>query len=311
MSEKTQKLYKTDTDARELAERLFEESGIKFEGDFFAHVMSTYELQQMKNGLGIGYQKQISSLEYHMKSVVDTFTAMLSTEAGDRLQLAEGYEAKLSGLAVELSTQQDEISEYKKREQLMSEEQAKILKRSEDQVKEIASLGQINDKNEEILAENKERVERLSKLVADGQDAVIQKQEIEARISEISKISEVRAKELLDARDAIEALRLAHEEQLRQLIVKNTDEQQIFAERAENIHSGELLALERRLQQEHIAERSELAREIRQTEKDHAVEIRKLYGEMDNLRQQLSAVQQPRVNARGKGETRDDTGKEK
>jgi hypothetical protein len=83
-------------ETRELAENLFRESGIEFEGDFLGHVMATYELQQMKNGLGAGYQKQITQLEYHMKSVVDSFTSMLQMEQGDRIQLAEGYEEKVN-----------------------------------------------------------------------------------------------------------------------------------------------------------------------------------------------------------------------
>jgi len=304
MSEKTQKLYKTDTEARELAERLFRESGIEFEGEFFAHVMSTYELQQMKNGLGVGYQKQISQLEYHVKSVVDLFLSMLNTEHGDRIQLSESYEEKLNGLALELSNQQDEIKEYGRREHLMNEEQAKLLKITEDQLKEIANIGQINGKNEEILAENRDRIERLSKMVADGQDAVIQKQDLEQRISEISKISNDLTKQLNDEKEVVEALRIAQEEQIKQMQEKHKETLERANDRAEIAKEKALLFA----QDQASKERGELMKQFQISEKDSSAEIRNLYSELDRLRQQLADAQKPKAQkstVKAKEETND------
>ncbi|AKG36073.1 hypothetical protein [Paenibacillus durus] len=269
---KTQKLYKPTVEARELAERLFKESGIEFEGDFFAHVMTTYELQQMKNGLGAGYQKQISSLEYHMKSVLEHFTSMLQTEHSERTQLADGYEEKVTGLAAELSIQQDEIAELNNMLKEAAEQSGKLIDDNTELRKYTANIENLNAKNEEILAENKERIERLSKMVADAQDAVIQKQELEARISEISKISEKQAEELAAERKAAEALESAQEERVKQLSEQHKDELERAAERSEIAQEKAILAAERK----------------------HSEEVRKLYDEMDKLRQQLAEAKQPK-----------------
>jgi uncharacterized ubiquitin-like protein YukD len=289
--ERTQKLYKPTTGGRELAEKLFRESGILLEGDFFDHVMSTYELQQMKNGLGAGYQKQISSIEYHVKCLVDHFTSMLTTEQGDRVQLSEGYEEKINELALQLSVQQDELIEHKKNEQIMIEEQTRLAKQIIDLQKESGNLTQINNKNEEILVENKERIERLSKMLTDGQEAVLQKKDLETKIFEISKLSEKQEEELQASKEIIESIRLAHEEQIRMLADKHADDLQRAAERAKVTQEAALLAIERKLTDEHITERSELSREIRNLEKNHSTEIRNLYSEMDKLRQQLANAQ--------------------
>ncbi|NHN33195.1 hypothetical protein [Paenibacillus agricola] len=289
--ERTQKLYKPTIEGREKAEKLFRESGILFEGDFLDHVMSTYELQQMKNGLGAGYQKQISSIEYHVKSLVDHFTSMLTTEQGDRIQLSEGYEEKLNELALQLSVQQDELTEHKKIEQLMKEEQKGLEKDLVDLQKESGNLTQINNKNEEILVENKERIERLSKMVTDGQEAVLQKQELESKIFEITKLSEKQAEELQASREVIESIRLVHEDQIKMLTDKHADELQRAAERAILAQETALLTIERRLTEEFTNERLELSREIRNLEKRHSNEIRTLYSDMDKLRQQLADAQ--------------------
>lgn len=312
MSEKTQKLYKTDMDARELAEKLFRESGIEFEGEFFAHVMATYELQQMKNGLGAGYQKIISNAEYHAKSLIDALTSIIQTEQGDRIHLSEVHEEKLNDLANELSTQQDEIIGYREREKLMIEEQAKLIKLSADQQKEIAATQQINEKNETILTENKERIERLSKMVSDGQDAVIQKQQMELRISEISEISKQQAKDLKEASESLEALRMAQEEQIKQLMDKHTDELLRAGERADIAQEKAVFVIRRELTDLADKERTEFTKQLQAVEREHSTEIRRLYGEMDKLRQQFTETKtlptkEPKVNVRGKGQTSDET----
>ncbi len=310
--EKTQKLYKPTLEARELAERLFQESGFKFEGEFFAHVMSTFELQSLKNGLGAGYQKQISQLENHMRSVVDMFSAMLQTEAGERIQLSEGFEQKLNDRAEEIFAQQQEISEGKKREQLLAEEHARYLKLTADQQKDIANLQQINEKNEQILAENKERIDRLSKMVTEQSEAAMKSKELEDQLSKMTKISESHLKDLSEAREVTEALRTAHSEQIRQLESKHTSDLERTAEKAEIAQERSILAIRRELSEQAEKERSELMKQIQISERERGAEIRSLYGEMDKLRQQVSDLQQklassgkpdgPKVNIKTKDE---------
>ncbi|MEK3874952.1 hypothetical protein [Paenibacillus sp. FSL M7-0420] len=45
----------------------------------------------------------------------------------------------------------------------MNEEQVDLLKLNTDQLKEIANIGQLNGKYEDILTENRERIERFSR----------------------------------------------------------------------------------------------------------------------------------------------------
>lgn len=267
--EMTQKLYRPTAEARELAERLFKESGMEFERDFFAHVFATYELQQMKNGLGAGYQKILSQLEYNTKSIVEAFTSVLNTEQAERLQIAEGYDDKIAKLAAELAEQQDEIVRLKKVQAETAEQAAKVMDENTELRKYTANIEKLNIKNEEILSENKERIEKLSKMVADGQDAVIKKQELEARISEISKISEKYKEDIAAAEKSMAALRMTYDEQIRQLQVRHEEELQREAERAE-------IAKEKALT---VAERQ------------HTADIRRMLDEMGELRKEIHAQQ--------------------
>ncbi|QQZ64580.1 hypothetical protein JI735_34700 (plasmid) [Paenibacillus sonchi] len=279
--EKTQKLYKPTVAARELAERLFKESGIEFEGDFFAHVMATYELQQMKTSLGAGYQKQISSLEYHLKSVAEHFTSMLQTEHSERQELIEGYEEKVVNLSGELTAQQDEISHLKHKLAESDEHAGKTLDENTELRKYITSIENLNSKNEQILIENKDRIERLSKMVLDGQDAITKKQELETKVSELLQISneQNRTIEQMTASqkefsEAVKRDQKKAEEQHADRLKETKLSAKLEADQA-------MVELKRVLQDELAAARNE-----------HASDLRKLYAEIDGLRQQLADARQ-------------------
>ncbi|OMF84119.1 hypothetical protein BK146_31625 [Paenibacillus sp. FSL R7-0333] len=62
-----------------------------------------------------------------------------------------------------MSNQHNEIKEPDRPEDLMNEEQVDLLKLNTDQLKEIANIGQLNGKYEDILTENRERIERFSR----------------------------------------------------------------------------------------------------------------------------------------------------
>lgn len=287
--EKTQKLYKTNVAIREKAEQLFRDSGFEFEGEWFGYVMSTYELHTLKSGLGAGYQKIIAQAEYHTKSLIDALTAIVTTEAGERTQLLEEHAEKVAQLSDEITAQQDELSALNKLQRETALEAGKIADENAELRKYIANLENLNGKNEEILKENKERLEKLAEMVADGQDAVIQKQDLEYRISEISQISIKQAEELATLQESKEALRAVHEEQLRQLDAKHADDLQRAAERADLAQERAIMAVRRELTEQADKERSELMKQMQAEDKQHTAEIRQLLDEMDKLRQQVAS----------------------
>ncbi len=291
-AEKTQKLYKTTSEARALAEQLFNESGIAFEGEFFAHVMATYELQQMKNGLGAGYQKQISSLEYHMKSVIEHFTSMLQTEQSDRVELAEGYEGKLINLANEVTEQQNEISILTKNLTETTEQAGKSMDEIRELRKYISNIENLNVKSEQILTENKERIERLSKMVTDGQDAVIQKQELELRISKISQISDEQDKEI--KRLVAEHQRVMEQHTVQLQETKDRHKRELEETVAHHVRELKDTQIRSDLETEKalVTERRNLQDQISTEHNLHITELRKLYADMDSLRQQLAEAKQ-------------------
>ncbi|OBZ15841.1 hypothetical protein A8L34_27725 [Bacillus sp. FJAT-27264] len=289
-ADKTQKLYKIDQAAREKAERLYRESGFEFEGDFFAHVISIHELQQMKDGLGAGYQKIISNAEFHAKSLVDAITSIIQAENIDRIALAETHEEKVAGLASELYAQQDEITQLKRLHQDATEQAAQSMDENAELRKYINNIESLNAKNEEILAENRERIERLSKMVTDGQDAINQKQELEFKISEISRISDQQSRELKEAQKAAEEEVRHFHDDLTRMENQCAEKIQNITERAEIAQERAVLAVRRELEDQANNERAELTKQLQTSQRESNAEVRRLYEEVDKLRQQLSTL---------------------
>ncbi|MFB5269351.1 hypothetical protein ACE41H_21565 [Paenibacillus enshidis] len=243
------KAYKVFDHVKEKVEDLFKQSGIEYEGDFLEHMASIYEMQQLKSGVGAGYQKQISTLEYHTKSVVDMFVSLIQTEAADRLQIAEDYEGKLGDRAAEIMAQQDEITRLN--QALLGA--TEIINKQEKEIAEtrqlVEALQKSSSKDEQILTENKERIERLSKMLSDTTNRVNQAVALEQRFTELTELTERQAREIAEA----EAV---YEERL-----------QNAAERAEIAQEKALAAAERK----------------------HTAEIRALLDEASELRKQLHA----------------------
>lgn len=284
--ERTQKLYKPEVEGKALAEELFKASGIENEGDFLTYVMEFYKFNQIKDSLGAGYQKQISSLEYHAKSIVELFTSMLQTENSDRRQLTEDYEAKITKYTEEISAQQDEVSQLKHNYDDITDQLSKTINDNMELRKYIASMETLNSKNDEILAENKERIERLSKLVSDGQDAIAKRQELESKMNEMLQQSKEQSM-------TIEKMSIEHKEYSDSVERTKKSMEEQHAVRLKE--AKQIVKLE--ADQAMVDLRRELQDELSTAQKEHAKDLRQLYMDIDSLRQQLSDAKQAAIAA--------------
>jgi hypothetical protein len=271
------KSYKIFGQQREKVEDLFKQSGIEFEGDFLDHMASVYEMNQLKTGIGAGYQKQITTLEYHTKSIVDSFLSMVQTETADRLQVSEDYEGKLEVRANEVFAQQQEIRSLINELDEKATESSDLKLKMKEQTQLIEALQKSSAKDDLILIENRDRIERLSKMLTDSTDAVDHAKLLEQRFTELTKITEDQAKQLTEAQTQRELLERQHEDVIEALTSKHADELARGVERAEISQEKAVLAARRDLMEQVEKERGE-----------NNADIRRLYEELDKLRQQLS-----------------------
>jgi chromosome segregation ATPase len=286
---RSSKAYKIFDNVREKVEALFRESGIDFEGDFLEHMASVYELNQLKTGVGAGYQKQITTLEYHAKSVVDIFVSMIQTEAADRISISEGYEEKIVDIASEIRTQQDEI---KRLNQALAGTSGIIAKQEEDiseARKLTVTLQKSAAKDEQLLAENKERIDRLSRMLSDTTERVTQAEALEQRFSELTWLTEDQAKKLEKANTDLKAVSAEYEATLTKLYERHAEDLKRATARAE-------IDKERAV----LAARRELSDQAEKERKEHYAETKRLYSEVDKLRQQLAEAMQRNPKGRGR-----------
>ncbi|MGM1023530.1 MAG: hypothetical protein ACQEXV_24090 [Bacillota bacterium] len=293
--------YKVHTHVKEKLEELFKQSGIEFEGDFLEHLASVYEMNQLKTGVGAGYQKQITTVEYHVKSIVDSFISLIQTETADRMQLAEGYEDTLGQRAAEISAQQDEIRDLSEQLRQADKDEAELRKQLSEQTLLVETLQKSSSKDEQILAENKERIERLSKMLTDSTEAVDRAKAIEQRFTELTELTDNQAQQLEEAQKAAEAAEKHFSEELARNEALYMERLERAAEKAEIAQQKAVLALQQELAQEHEKDRAHLFSLIQKADSEHNAEVRKLYAEMDKLRQQLAAPQQSRTARKPKG----------
>ncbi|GGG18252.1 hypothetical protein [Paenibacillus abyssi] len=274
--EKTTKAYKVSTDTREKLEELFQDSGFETEGGFIEHVAAVYEMQQLKNG-DAGYQKHIAALEYHTRSTVDLFMGMLQTESAERREMVEGFERKLYDRGNEIFTLQEEILSLKSQMEALAEQKNKIAEENGELRKDIGNLEQINKRDEELLSEYKERNERLSKLITENTEEVNAAKQLRQQVSELIKEKDATDRELANLKGDFQSLQEIKDELLRKLREDHERELQREQERAELAQERAVLAVRTELQDRQDKERT-----------SYNESLRKLYDELDRMRQQLN-----------------------
>ncbi|WP_153008816.1 hypothetical protein [Paenibacillus jamilae] len=262
---------------------------------------SVYEMNQLKTGVGAGYQKQITTVEYHVKSIVDSFISLIQTETADRLQLAEGYEETIGQRSAEISAQQDEIRDLAEQLRQADKDEAELRKQLSEQSVLIETLQKSSSKDEQILAENKERIDRLSKLLSDNTEKVNQAEQLEQRFTELTELTENQAKQLAEAQEAAEAAEKHFSDELARNEALYVERLERAAEKAAIEQQKAILDVRQSLLEQHEKERAELLASIQKADREHNEELRKLYAEMDKLRQQLAAPQQVRAARKPKG----------
>ncbi|KQY90950.1 hypothetical protein ASD24_24445 [Paenibacillus sp. Root52] len=282
------KAYKVFDHVKEKVETLFKESGIEFEGDFLEQMASVYELNQLKTGVGAGYQKQISMLEYHTKHIVDSFVSLIQNEASDRLHITEEHEEKLGKLSLELSAQQDEINSLNSALKGSTEIIAKQEKELEDRDKLIIALQKSAEKDEQILAENKERMDRLSKMLSDNNDKVNRANEIEEEFTELTELTKKLENDLLNAEKSALEAKQQYEEELKRKDIAHQEQLMVASERAEIASEKAVVKIQREL-----TEQAEIDR------RDANAEIRRLYAELNDLRKQVADAGKPKPRKAG------------
>lgn len=280
---KTTKAYKLDPELKEKLERLARESGLDTQEAFIKQLAELYELQQLKEGNGSGYVKQIDTLQYHLNQTLALFTSMIDTEAADRLRLSQQHEEKQATAASELFAQQEEISELRKAAKAQADELERIVKENEQQAKLVEQLSEsVRDKGL-IVDQRGQEIATLSGIVNEYKAAAEENKDLKTEVSRLTVLTDKQAVRVTTLEGDLAALEASKVEQLGQ---------------AEERHR-EALEL---LSKQKDAERKESLADLRDKQQDRleqtTEEIRKLYAQIEQLRkdheQQIREIQKPK-----------------
>lgn len=155
-----------------------------------------------------------------------------------------------------------------------------------DLEKHVQQLQQANERGEQLISEYKVRIDSLSALVADQQDAVNQAKAPDYRLTELTRLTDSQALE-------IEALTVEHEREIHRREELSQDSAVRHQREIEDIKARAELEQEKAL----LAERRQLQDQLNVEREVNNAEQRKLYADMDKLRQQLAESKQVKANS--------------
>lgn len=291
----TTKGYKVKTSTRDYMTNLYRESGFENEGDFLEHVGTIYEMQQAKTTSG--YAKQLTHIEYHLKEVAQAFLGVIHSESAERSILEEKHTEKVTALSSEIGTQYEEIKGLKDEFKAAAEQQAKLVQDNVELRKYITNLEQINSKNDQLLAENKERIERLSKMVTDNTEEVEAAKDLRKQVEELTRQTEQQERQLQDSAEDLQALHEIKDEVIRKQSEDHTRELQRLLAEQERVNQQEKERADLAQEKAVLQVRQQLQNEREKENASHNEQVRKLYEELDKVRQQLTAGIQTKSEA--------------
>lgn len=270
---KTTKAYKISPELKEKLERLAAESGLDTQEAFIEQLAGLYELQQLKEGNGSGYAKQIEMLQYHLAQPLEMFKSMLNTETAVRLQMTEQHDEKLATLSATIFSQEQEISELRKQTKVQAEEMAHLTKEIEAQTK-IGKQLEAAARDKDLLVEQYlEKVDTLSGLVNQYREAAEENKSLKNEVSRITSENEKITSRVTALEGEIKTL-----DELRIKQVQQAEEQK--QEALERLSERKDLEKEREL----LAVRSEYQTKIEKEREETTDKIRELYEQIDRLR---------------------------
>lgn len=280
--EKVIKGFKVDPEVKAKIESLFNESGFPTQESFLVHMAELFELQQLK--AGGSYTKQIEELEYHTQSTVKLFMSMLQTETASRLSLTQDYEDKLTERGNVLFNQEKEINELRLQLKQNTEALDRQAKENTEQAALIDQLRENKEKSDLLVDQYKEKIDNLTGLIGQYQEAAQQNKELTARIAVLEANEAKQAEVIQQLESQISTFQKQAAEQIDQLEQRHKEVMERLQERLGVQHEREMLKLQGDYQAKIEKISAEATERLQLATQESTAEIRKLYGEISQLR---------------------------
>ncbi|WP_150274083.1 hypothetical protein [Paenibacillus tepidiphilus] len=277
MSEKITKGYKISQESKQHIEELFAGSEFNDQGDFLLHMASLYEMQKLKNNEVAGYAKQLDELDFHTRRISELFLSMVMVEQTSRVRVGEEHAERVGELSSVISSQHDEIRQLSEDLGKAAALTGNMQKQIEELEKHVQQLQQANERGEDLISEYKTRFDSFSGLLASQAEEVNQAKALQSQLTELTKLTDDQRREIEQLSALSKQLQATADKERKETSERHVRELQDAKFRADLEADKALVNLRRELQDELSNERS-----------SHMVEIRKLYAEINDMRQQLT-----------------------
>lgn len=270
---KTTKSYKLSPELKEKLERLAADSGLETQEAFIEQLAALYELQQMKEGHGSGYAKQIEELEYHTRRSVELFIGVINTESAERLQMNQEHEEKLSDRAAVIFSQEQEIAELRKELKMRTDELERMSKEKEAQARLNEQLETAARDKGLLVDQYREKVDTLSGLVSEYKEAAEENKTLHLEISRMTMFTEKQDGRISSLEAEMAELSKHTEEQMRQAEERHKELLERMTERKETEKEREVLKV-----------RTEYQEKLEAAQTEATAKIRELYDQLERQR---------------------------
>lgn len=279
-NDKVAKAYKVSPELKDRLERLAAESGLETQEQFIEQLAAIYELQQLKEGNGSGYLKQIEELQYHTNRSLALFVSMIDTEAAARMELMQAHDEKLADRAVTITLQEQTIIEMQKEKKTQTEELSRLAKENESLAKLVDQLQESLKDKATIADQHGQEVATLSSLVNEYKAAADENKELKNEVTQLTSLSNKQATHIESLQSCVESLESTKTKALDELTARHEADIERIVERKDVEREKMLLELRNEYQtkreatsEESTAKMSELYAKIEQLREKHALEL--------------------------------------
>ncbi|MFC5402441.1 hypothetical protein [Cohnella soli] len=254
--------YKVSEDTKRRAQAAYDASGFEEKGEFYAQLLSLFELQLQRDGSS-GYKEQLDELNYHSRRFVELYLSMIQTEAARRMEMTQQHDELLAKVSLELRNALDEIQELKTVNKQKDISNQELIKNTDSQKSLIEQLESLRKKDEELSEGYKTQIRDLSSLLSEqkgaadaGRSAIEEAEQLRADLKELQKSADRGIIELNEVKERFEY-------QLKQKDEKHASEIEKLTSRAALDLERAVLNVEKRHQTERDRDSAEYAERIR------------------------------------------------
>jgi chromosome segregation ATPase len=263
---------KVPQELKDKAQRMVKESGLTGK-EWLETVITMLEMQSLKEGKAVDYQKDLSELEIHTNRINHLVANMITRATHEKeavLQQIEGIKASKDEIIARFQT---ELSEVKGQIEGYKQQAEQADKSLVEAAKQAQQLQETNNNNKALIVEYKEKIDTLTGLVNEYKEYREQNRGLMSRIVELEQDNNQRLTQVNGLIDELTRDKEQYGVNLAQIEQRHKEALDRLQERLEVAKERELLEV-----------RTSYQEKLHHANEAYTAKIQALYEEINGLR---------------------------